>query len=487
MALAEDLCGGYAVEAMAQRPRLRFGSPRYCLALGYTNMCEVAEPRTSVLSHAFLEGMPIVHTQCLCTRAWCQEPIRLRFTCTWDPFLRTRKTELRLSDRDSRFLLNFACRRGCSCKQYSGHCCVFASKAKERLREGTLEGRNSAFAVAGLGAAASSHDPPPAMQAGGTGSEPSRPAGAHSVAMGPAAKRSRTLPDEIFPAMLALKLLARDSDRVLLDFELKDILGKGTFGSVFAATIGPRHEVVAIKIFQGSDCRITALREALALERCAHPHIIRLLDAWADGERKRSFLVFPKCASDLEHHIRQAPGSFTVHACRELLESMCKAVAWIHVQGLLRTDLKPGNVLLGNVAPVGNFYVADLGCCVEAMGPSICKQLRRVFVFRVSVRRRAAQGSRTRRRRHVSSLGGRRPRPPDQCHSAHVHSAECLGRPIRRHLTHLRSSTTPFRRHRAHEFSGAQCAGVEGGGCGKRGPAAVPPAVPSAGVGGHGP
>ena len=206
------------------------------------------------------------------------------------------------------------------------------------------------------------------MQAAGPGYEPSRPEA--PVATGPPAKRFRTMPDEdIFPAMPALKLLAKDSARTVLDFELKDILGKGTFGSVFEATIGPNKMIVAMKIFQGIDCRINALREAMALERCAHPQIITLLDAWFEGENKRSFLVFPKCASDLEQYVRQAPGSFSVHTCRDLLESMCKAVAWIHVQGLLHTDLKPGNILLGGVAPVRNFYVADLGCCVEAMRP----------------------------------------------------------------------------------------------------------------------
>jgi len=185
--------------------------------------------------------------------------------------------------------------------------------------------------------------------------------------------------------MPALKLLERDASRTLLDFELKDILGKGTFGTVFEAQIGPNKKIVAVKVFQGAECRINALREALALERCAHPQIISLLDAWFDGQHKRSFLVFPKCASDLEHHIRAAPGTFTVHACRDFLESVCKGVAWIHSQGLLHTDLKPGNVLLGSVAPVGNFYVADLGCCVEAMRPSACKHPRQSTVRWVPV------------------------------------------------------------------------------------------------------
>lgn len=210
----------------------------------------------------------------------------------------------------------------------------------------------------------------PDRLATGTGHEPFRREAPALVASGPPAKRARTQADEaIFPAMLALKLLAKDSARTVLDFDLKDILGKGTFGSVFEATIGPNKKVVAMKIFQGIDCRINALREAMALERCAHPQIIPLLDAWFEGENKRSFLVFPKCASDLEHHIRHAPGSFTVHTCRDLVESMAKAVGWIHVQGLLHTDLKPGNILLGVMSPPGHFYVADLGCCVEAMRP----------------------------------------------------------------------------------------------------------------------
>lgn len=152
-----------------------------------------------------------------------------------------------------------------------------------------------------------------------------------------------------------------------MEFNLLECLGKGTFGSVFAATIGPGQKMVAIKIFDGLTGRINALREALALERCAHPHVISLWDAWWDFEFKRSFLVMPRCAADLEHHLRAAPGSFSAAACRDLMDSLCQGCAWMHAQGLLHTDLKPGNVLMGSVDPVGNFYVGDLGCCVEAM------------------------------------------------------------------------------------------------------------------------
>ena len=311
---------------------------------------------------------------------------------------------------------------------------LLASKAKERLREGTLEGRNSHFAAtslsAGLGAAASSHEPMPAAQPAVTGYEPSCLAAAPSVATGPPAKRPRTqAEDSIFPAMPTLKLLARDACRPLLDFELKGILGKGTFGSVFEAQIGPNKKIVAIKVFQGAECRINALRQALALERCAHPQVISLLDAWFDGQHKRSFLVFPKCASDLEHHIRAVPGTFTVHTCRDLLESLCKGVAWIHVQGLLHTDLKPGNVLLGSVAPVGNFYVADLGCCVEAMCPSVCKLPRQRTVRRVPVHQRATLCSRKPRLTHRLKFVTRRNGGSHHCFARCVPRAECFVTP----------------------------------------------------------
>ena len=241
------------------------------------------------------------------------------------------------------------------------------------MRAGTLEGRNSDFASATAtgfpGAAASSRDPAPGTKPTATGHEPLPAAPAPPAPTGLPAKRLRTDADDIFPAMPALKLVARDG--ALLPFNLLECLGKGTFGSVFAAEIGPANKAVAIKIFEGAPGRINALREALALERCAHPQVIRLLDAWWDSEAKRSFLVMPRCANDLEHHLRSAPGSFTVTACRDLLEALCKGTAWIHAHGLLHTDLKPGNVLLGSVDPPGNFYVADLGCCVEALRPPL--------------------------------------------------------------------------------------------------------------------
>ena len=273
-------------------------------------------------------------------------------------------------------------------------------KEKERLREGTLEGRNTTGMVvrgrpagahrprallasaSGPAALPSSNGPPPSGQRAEMGSMPSHGSAAAPAATGPPAKRPRVQAgDDKFPAMPALNLANEEAGRIRQDvtWNFGETLGHGAFGTVVAAEIGS--QPVAIKIFRGASGRMQALREAMALERCAHPSIMGLLDAWTEGptasnphwggRRRQTFLVFPKYETTLERYMREEPGGLSLHGCRELMGSLCRGAACIHEKGLVHTDLKPANVLMDSAPPDGKVFLTDLGCCVEAMRPPI--------------------------------------------------------------------------------------------------------------------
>lgn len=63
-----------------------------------------------------------------------------------------------------------------------------------------------------------------------------------------------------------------------------------------------------------------------------------------------------------------APGSLSTIDVRCVVADMARALAHLHGQGLLHTDVKPANVLVrrGNNGLMSK--LADYGSCVEALG-----------------------------------------------------------------------------------------------------------------------
>lgn len=167
-----------------------------------------------------------------------------------------------------------------------------------------------------------------------------------------------------------MKLAAPGEHAKGVDVEFGPLLGRGTFGAVYRAKLKPGDMEVAVKVFEPPEGRMGALREAMLLDRCAHPRVIKSLDAWSDSKSKKSYLVFPLRATDLERYLRNESGSPTGPLIRLLMEHVLGGVAYIHKQGLIHTDLKPNNIWWKSDAAPDAFYVADLGCCVEAGRPA---------------------------------------------------------------------------------------------------------------------
>jgi len=132
-------------------------------------------------------------------------------------------------------------------------------------------------------------------------------------------------------------------------FEIRSELGRGAMGVVYLAIETGLDRLVALKIITGalgqeasSDPRRRWLREARAVSSIRHPNVVPLYDY---GEADEWFFLV----------LEYIPGGTLKQRLAEplpprvaagLVETIARAVGYLHSRGLLHLDLKPSNILL---------------------------------------------------------------------------------------------------------------------------------------------
>ena len=104
-----------------------------------------------------------------------------------------------------------------------------------------------------------------------------------------------------------------------------------------------------------------------AARTCAHPNLVGMLDVtYGPGSGKLLGLVFPCIPLDLATHIRSEHRQ--IGDGRGVLAGLLPAIAHLHAQQIVHTDVKPPNILLerDDLTALGGHRVvlADLGNAV---------------------------------------------------------------------------------------------------------------------------
>ncbi len=146
----------------------------------------------------------------------------------------------------------------------------------------------------------------------------------------------------------------------LPDYEILGCLGRGGMGIVYKARHLPLKRIVALKMILGSDDSEPELvarfrREAEALARLHHPHIVQVYEVGEQAGQPYFSLEFMEGGS-LNQKIRGA--AQPTRQAAELVETLARAVQAAHEQGVVHRDLKPANVLL---ASDGTPKITDFG------------------------------------------------------------------------------------------------------------------------------
>lgn len=148
-------------------------------------------------------------------------------------------------------------------------------------------------------------------------------------------------------------------------------LGRGAMGDVVLAYDPALDRKVALKLLRddlgqgpaGDHFRKQLLREAKALARLAHPHVVAVHDAGVWNGRVFVALEYVE-GQTLTRWLTAESRSW-----REVLRMLCEAgsgLAAAHASGLVHRDFKPDNVLIGRD---GRARVTDFGLALVQSGP----------------------------------------------------------------------------------------------------------------------
>jgi len=147
-------------------------------------------------------------------------------------------------------------------------------------------------------------------------------------------------------------------------YELRGLLGRGGMGEVWRAWDPTLGREVALKLLLRGRVRADLSerfrREAEALARVQHPHVIRIHDAGVHTGRPYLVMELVQGAS-LQDSLTRGP--LDPRAAVALVAKLADALGAVHAAGLLHRDVKPDNVLL---RPDGDPLLTDFGLALHA-------------------------------------------------------------------------------------------------------------------------
>jgi serine/threonine protein kinase len=150
--------------------------------------------------------------------------------------------------------------------------------------------------------------------------------------------------------------------------EIIELLGKGGMGAVYKARQVSLDRIVAVKVLPrevGQDPTFAErfTREARALAKLSHPHIVTIHDF---GRTAGGLFYFIMEFID-GPTLRQAThdGKIDVDAAKAIVSQTCDALQFAHDAGVVHRDIKPENILLDRT---GRVRIADFGLA-RLVGP----------------------------------------------------------------------------------------------------------------------
>ena len=148
---------------------------------------------------------------------------------------------------------------------------------------------------------------------------------------------------------------AMQTFRKISEFDVGDVLGVGTVGTIYRATEKATGQQVAIKklhpgVSQDPLIRARFRREMSILERLSHPHIVSYFGGGEDDGTL--FYVMELIDGGTVKSLLQIKGVFDWQIVAELTRQISSALQYAHNHGVIHRDLKLSNLFLSRTGEV---------------------------------------------------------------------------------------------------------------------------------------
>lgn len=142
--------------------------------------------------------------------------------------------------------------------------------------------------------------------------------------------------------------------------EISSLLGRGGMGAVYKARQTRLDRFVALKILppglqSDPDFAKRFVREAQALAKLHHPHIVTLFEF---GEANGLYFFLMEFVDGVNLRQLLSNGRISAQEALAIVPQFCEALQYAHDRGIVHRDIKPENILLNQQ---GHVKIADFG------------------------------------------------------------------------------------------------------------------------------
>ncbi|CDQ68171.1 unnamed protein product [Oncorhynchus mykiss] len=157
------------------------------------------------------------------------------------------------------------------------------------------------------------------------------------------------------------KYRAKFDPRVTAKYDIKALIGRGSFSRVVRVEHKSTRQPYAIKMIETRyrEGREVCESELCVLRRVRHTNIIQLMEVFETAERVYMVMELATGGELFDRII--ARGSFTERDATRVLQMVLDGVKYLHTLGITHRDLKPENLLYYHPGADSKIMVTDFG------------------------------------------------------------------------------------------------------------------------------
>lgn len=157
------------------------------------------------------------------------------------------------------------------------------------------------------------------------------------------------------------KYRAKFDPRVTAKYDIKALIGRGSFSRVVRVEHKSTRQPYAIKMIETRyrEGREVCESELSVLRRVRHTNIIQLMEVFETAERVYMVMELATGGELFDRII--AKGSFTERDATRVLQMVLDGVKYLHTLGITHRDLKPENLLYYHPGADSKIMITDFG------------------------------------------------------------------------------------------------------------------------------